>query len=165
MYGVAHKGRRWWWWWGGFISITSAVQPKAILLPLFQLSSCHLQNIMHFGFFYANFFGGTIFPTIRTWASNRKSFMAWTPGCREPCQVKQWLLALSKHISALQCTIKFPAHCSPGRLVHKHTLNLVPGAAGQLIKILMNIDWDMHGNRLLNTKQREWVKPHISLRK
>lgn len=48
---------------GGFITITSAAQPKAILLPLFQLSSCHLQNIMHFGFFYANFFflGGTIF--------------------------------------------------------------------------------------------------------
>lgn len=55
---VTHEGRQ-----GGFITITSAAQPKAILLPLFQLSSCHLQNIMHFGFFYANFFflGGTIF--------------------------------------------------------------------------------------------------------
>lgn len=40
---------------GGLITITRAALPKAILLPLFQLSSCHLQNIMHFEFFYANF--------------------------------------------------------------------------------------------------------------
>lgn len=56
LYGAAHKGRR-----EGFITITSAAQPKAILLPLFQLSSCHLQNIMHFGFFYANFSGDNFF--------------------------------------------------------------------------------------------------------
>lgn len=89
---------------GGFITITSAAQPKAILLPLFQLSSCHLQNIMHFGFFYANFSRGgrAIFfsSTISTQASNRKPFMAQTLGCPKPCQVKQWLIALSEwHLS------------------------------------------------------------------
>lgn len=88
---------------GGVINITSAAQPKAILLLLFQLSSCHLPNIMHFKFFYANFFGGHFFPpTMSARASNRKPFMAQTLGCPEPCQVKQWLIALSKHISALQ---------------------------------------------------------------
>lgn len=88
---------------GEVITITSAAQPKAILLLLFQLSSCHLQNIMHFKFCYANFFsGGNFFPTIRARASNRKPFMAQTLGCPEPCQVKQWLIAPSKHISALQ---------------------------------------------------------------
>lgn len=51
---ATHEGRGKWA--GGVITITSATQPKAILLPLFQLSSCHLQSIMHFGFFYAIFF-------------------------------------------------------------------------------------------------------------
>lgn len=74
----------------GVISITRPAQPKAILLPLFQLSSCHLHNIMHFGCFYANF-GGDNFSYNEHRASNRKLFMAQTPGSPEPSQVKQWL--------------------------------------------------------------------------
>lgn len=65
---------------GEVITITSAAQPKAILLLLFQLSSCHLQNIMHFKFCYANFFRGAIFSNNKRSGIEQKAFHGTDPG-------------------------------------------------------------------------------------
>ncbi len=91
--------------------------------------------------------------------------MAQTLGCPEPCQVKQWLIALSKHISAPQSSIKFSAHCRQIPPNGSHTRSTGrPGPRGPqpLIKILINIDRDMHGNQLLQAERCEHDELHVS---
>lgn len=141
---------------GGVITITSAAQPKAILLPLFQLSSCHLQNIMHFGFFYANFSGDNFSNNERS-GIEQKAFHAADRGVHRavPSQTMAYCSEQAHLSPSIKHQVPSMLHTPPPQPPHphthtlSHTLDLGPGARATLIKILINIDRDMHGNQLL----------------